>query len=45
MGGLAEAVRCAGPRCDVVAELSQNDWQGRSSLEFQIVDLRPASAP
>jgi len=41
MGAQAAQIRAAGPRFDAVVELAENTWNGRSSLEFQLVDLRP----
>jgi len=44
MGRLAEAIAQAGPVLDVVFELHENSYGGQSSLEMQIVDLRPAAS-
>lgn len=45
MGKLAEAVAQAGQRAlDVVFELHENTYGGQSSLEMQVVDLRPAES-
>jgi single-stranded-DNA-specific exonuclease len=42
MGRLSEAVAQAGPRFDAAFELRENTFGGRTSLEMQVVDLRPA---
>jgi hypothetical protein len=44
MGRLSEAVAQAGPRFDAAFELRENTFGGRTSLEMQVVDLRPADA-
>lgn len=41
-GALAEDVRAAGARFDVVFELVQNDFGGEPSAEMRVVDLAPA---
>jgi len=41
-GCLAEAVRAAGGRFDVVFELAQNEFGGASTAELRVVDLAPA---
>jgi single-stranded-DNA-specific exonuclease len=43
LGALAEALTQGEP-VDVVAELSENEWNGRTSIEFQARALRPAEA-
>lgn len=42
MGRLSEAVARSGPRFDAAFELHENTFGGRTSLEMQVVDLRPA---
>lgn len=43
MGAQAENIRAAGGRLDAVVELAANNWNGQSSIEFQIADLRPTT--
>lgn len=43
LGALAETLTQGEP-VDVVAELSENEWNGRTTVEFQARALRPADA-
>jgi single-stranded-DNA-specific exonuclease len=43
MGAQVERIRAAGSRVDAVIELTENTWRGGSSIEFQLVDVRPTA--